>query len=41
MRIPGVLQRFGITYLIVTSTAFIFSRPEDYKAEVVMSLMAV
>jgi hypothetical protein len=34
MRVPGVLQRFGITYLIVTSTAFLFSGRNSKKEAV-------
>jgi hypothetical protein len=29
MRVPGVLQRFAITYLIVASSAFLFSQQGD------------
>jgi hypothetical protein len=29
MRVPGVLQRFAITYLIVASSAFLLSQQGD------------
>jgi hypothetical protein len=29
LRVPGVLQRFAITYFIVASTAFLFSKQAD------------